>query len=94
MHEIARTIAERLAAPTAPVSVLVPTRGLSLSGRPGEALWDEEANAAFVQEIAAAVAPPVELESIESHVNDPAFADRVAERAVERFAGLRPAVSG
>jgi uncharacterized protein (UPF0261 family) len=94
MREIARTIAERLAAPTAPVSVLVPTRGLSLSGRPGEALWDEEANAAFVQEIAAAVAPPVELESIESHVNDPAFADRVAERAVERFAGLRPAVSG
>jgi uncharacterized protein (UPF0261 family) len=94
MRQIARTIAERLAAPTAPVSVLVPTRGLSLSGRPGEALWDEEANAAFVEEIAAAVAPPVELESIETHVNDPAFADRVAQRAVERFAGLRPAVTG
>jgi uncharacterized protein (UPF0261 family) len=94
MREIARTVAERLAGATGPVSVLVPTRGFSLSGRPGEPLWDAEANAAFVEELASALGPPAELQQVETDVNDPDFAARVAERAVEHFAALRRARAG
>jgi uncharacterized protein (UPF0261 family) len=47
MREIAATIGERLGGARAPVDLVVPTRGFSLSGVPGEPLWDDDANAAF-----------------------------------------------
>jgi uncharacterized protein (UPF0261 family) len=88
MRQIARTIAARLAPATGPVRVVAPTRGFSLSGRPGEALWDAEANAAFLDELEAALAPAAELERVDADVNAAAFADRVADRALELFQPL------
>jgi uncharacterized protein (UPF0261 family) len=78
MRELARTIAVRLAGASGPVAVLAPTGGLSLSGVPGEPLWDAEANAAFLQELQAGL----DVELVDADVNAPAFADRVAERAL------------
>jgi uncharacterized protein (UPF0261 family) len=90
MREIARTIAARLRDATGPVRVVAPTRGFSLSGRPGEALWDEEANAAFLDELEAALGPDASLERVDDDVNAPPFADRVAATALTLF---RPPVS-
>ena len=67
-----------------------PTGGFSLSGVPGEPLWDEEANAAFLDALRSALPESVELEVVDESVNAPAFADRVAAHAVELF---RPLVS-
>jgi uncharacterized protein (UPF0261 family) len=90
MREIARTIAARLRDATGPVRVVAPTRGFSLSGRPGEALWDEEANAAFLDELEAALGPDASFERVDDDVNAPPFADRVAATALTLF---RPPVS-
>ena len=86
MREIARTIGARLAGARGPVAVLTPTRGFSLSGTPGEALWDDEANAAFLEALPAALEPGFEFDAVDADVNAAAFADRVAERAVEVLA--------
>ncbi len=65
--------------------VVAPTGGFSLSGTPGEALWDADANAAFLDELGRALAPDVAFETVDADVNATAFADLVAERARELF---------
>ncbi|MDQ3741649.1 MAG: Tm-1-like ATP-binding domain-containing protein, partial [Actinomycetota bacterium] len=86
MREIATTIAERLRPARAPVRVVTPARGFSLSGAPGEALWDEEANAAFLDALRGALPPEIPCEVVDAEINAREFADRVAERACELFA--------
>jgi uncharacterized protein (UPF0261 family) len=47
---------------------------------PGGDLWHPEADAAFLDELGARLRPEIPLELVDTHVNDPAFADLVAER--------------
>jgi uncharacterized protein (UPF0261 family) len=86
MREIARSIAGRLAEARGPVQVLLPARGFSLSGVPGEPLWDEEANAAFLEELPRALDAEIPCEVVDADVNAPEFADRVADRALGLWA--------
>ena len=61
--------------------VLVPTRGFSLADVEGGDLWDPEADAALVDALEPrACATTFPLELVDTHVNDPSFADLVAER--------------
>jgi uncharacterized protein (UPF0261 family) len=80
MAELGRTIALRLNEAHGPVRVLVPTQGFSLADVEGGDLWYPEADAAFVEALGSALRDDVPLELVETHVNDPAFADLVAER--------------
>jgi uncharacterized protein (UPF0261 family) len=88
MREVAAMIGGRLADAQGPVAVLTPTRGFSLSGTPGEPLWDEDANRAFLEALEASLPPAVRLETVDADVNAAAFADRVADRALEVFEPL------
>jgi uncharacterized protein (UPF0261 family) len=80
MAELGRTVAERLNEARGPVAVLVPTQGFSLADVEGGDLWYPEADAAFVDTLAAELRADLPLERVDTHVNDPAFADLVAER--------------
>ena len=80
MAELGRTVAERLNEARGPVHVLAPTLGFSLADVEGGDLWYPEADAAFLDALGAALRSDIPLELAETHVNDPAFADRVAER--------------
>jgi uncharacterized protein (UPF0261 family) len=80
MAALGRTIAERLNEARGPVEVLVPTQGFSLADVEGGDLWYPEADAALIEALAAALRPEIPLESVDTHVNDPAFAGQVAER--------------
>jgi uncharacterized protein (UPF0261 family) len=80
MAELARTIAERLNEARGPVLVLVPTRGFSLADVEGGDLWYPAADAAFVEALTSSLDDRIALELVDTHVNDPAFADLVAER--------------
>jgi uncharacterized protein (UPF0261 family) len=80
MAELGRIVAARLNEARGPVHVLVPERGFSLADVEGGDLWDPEADAAFVSALAGALRPDIALEHVETHVNDPSFAARVAER--------------
>jgi uncharacterized protein (UPF0261 family) len=80
MADVGRTVAERLNEARGPVRVVVPTRGFSLADVEGGDLWHPEADAAFVDALGSSLRPDIPFETHDTHVNDPRFADLVAER--------------
>jgi uncharacterized protein (UPF0261 family) len=80
MAQLGRVIAGRLNAATGPVRVVAPTRGFSLSDTEGNPLWYPEADAAFLDGLEAGLRPGIPFERVAATVNDPAFAELVAER--------------
>jgi uncharacterized protein (UPF0261 family) len=77
---LGRIVAERLNEARGPVRVVAPTRGFSLADAEGGDLWDPEADRAFLQSLQDALRPDIPYEAVDAHVDDPAFADVVAER--------------
>jgi uncharacterized protein (UPF0261 family) len=77
---LGRMIAERLSASTGPVHVVVPARGFSLVDIEGGDLYDPAADRAFVDALRAALRTDFAFEEVDAHVDDPAFADLVADR--------------
>jgi len=78
--ELGRLVAERLAGSTGPVAVIVPARGFSLVDIEGGDLYDPAANRAFIEALRAALREDIAFEVVDGHVDDPAFADLVADR--------------
>jgi uncharacterized protein (UPF0261 family) len=83
MAEIGRLMALRLNEAQGPVAVLIPSGGYSYSDRPGHAFHDPAADAALVEALESDLAPAVELHKIEAHINDPTFAQAVANKMGE-----------
>jgi uncharacterized protein (UPF0261 family) len=78
--ELGRIVAGRLNGATGPVRVVCPTGGFSLADVPGGDLWDPEADAAFIEALQAALREDIPFETVDAHVDDPEFADLVADR--------------
>jgi uncharacterized protein (UPF0261 family) len=78
--QLGRTVAERLNEARGPVRVVVPTAGFSLADAEGGDLWDPEADAAFVDSLRDALRPDIPCEQVDAHVDDPDFAELVADR--------------
>jgi uncharacterized protein (UPF0261 family) len=78
--ELGRMIADRLSGSTGPVCVVAPTRGFSLADAEGGDLWDPEADRAFLDALRDALRDDFTYEEIDAHVDDPGFAELVAER--------------
>jgi uncharacterized protein (UPF0261 family) len=78
--QLGRMVAERLAESTGPVHVVVPTRGFSLADATGGDLYDPDADRAFIDALRDALRPEFAYEEVDAHVDDPAFADLVADR--------------
>lgn len=80
MLDLAAMIAERLNGAKGPVEVICPTRGFSLADVEGGDLWDPEADAAFLDALERELGPGIVFERVDAVVNDPDFADHVADR--------------
>jgi uncharacterized protein (UPF0261 family) len=80
MAELGRTVAGRLNESRGPVRVVAPTQGFSMADVEGGELWDPEADAAFLNALGSSLTPEIPLELVETDINDPSFADLVAER--------------
>jgi uncharacterized protein (UPF0261 family) len=78
--QLGRMVAERLNEAVGPVHVVAPTRGFSLADAEGGDLWDPEADRAFLEALRTSLRPEIRYEAVDAHVDDPAFADLVAER--------------
>jgi len=78
-RETAREIFRRLSQSSAPVHVILPTRGIEEWDRAGEPAHDPEGLNAFLDEMRKTIRPPVALSEIDAHINDPAFADKALE---------------
>ena len=88
---VARQIARKLNAARGPVCLVVPTRGLSVpncaadhDGQPGP-FWAPDVDAAFREELAAALAPHVAYREVEAHLNDDTLVAASLQAAREIF---------
>jgi uncharacterized protein (UPF0261 family) len=80
MAELGRVVAQRLNESRGPVRVVAPSQGFSLADVEGGDLWDPDADAAFLEALSSGLRAELAFELVDTHVNDPAFADLVAER--------------
>jgi uncharacterized protein (UPF0261 family) len=81
--ELGRTVARKLNAATGPVTLFVPLRGVSAIATEGQPFHDPEADEALFGALREHLEPSVDLRELDTDVNDPAFADALANRLHE-----------
>ncbi len=72
-------IAEKVNLSTAPVTVLLPLRGVSQLDSPGGKFWWPEADTALYDAIRAKLRPDIPVVELDLNINDPAFADTATD---------------
>ncbi len=75
---LANQLAEKLNRDPANINVLIPTRGWSEADREGEPLYDPEMSLAFTGRLKEVLDPQIEIQEMDQHINDSAFADAAA----------------
>lgn len=86
LEEVARVVAAKLAGAQAPVAFLVPLAGWSNLSVAGGSLHDPTADAAFLRELKACLAPPVDLREVEAELNSATFAGVVVDSLTKMMA--------
>lgn len=81
--ELGRRIARKLSAATGPVALFVPLKGVSMIATEGGPFYDREADEALFAALRENLGENVELHELDLDVNDPAFADAMADRLHE-----------
>jgi uncharacterized protein (UPF0261 family) len=78
--EIGRKIAEKLNMATGPVVLMLPLKGVSAIDKQGGPFYDPTANQALFESLRNHITSEVKLAELDLHINDPKFADAVAEQ--------------
>jgi uncharacterized protein (UPF0261 family) len=81
--ELGRRIARKLSAATGPTVLFVPLRGVSMIATEGGPFHDPAADDALFASLREGLGENVELHELDADVNDPAFADAMANRLHE-----------
>ena len=71
---LANQLAEKLNRDAANIKVLIPTRGWSEADREGGPLYDPEMNSLFTGRLKEVLDPGIEIQEVDQHINDSAFA--------------------
>ena len=77
--QMGHMIAAAANASSAPVAILLPLKGVSMLDSPGGRFWDPDADRACFDTIKKHVKPDIPVIDMDHNINDPAFADKVAE---------------
>ncbi len=80
---IGEMIAAAANAATAPVAILLPLKGVSMLDSKGGDFWDPEADQACYDAIKKNLKPGIPVIEMDHNVNDPEFADKVAETLLD-----------
>jgi len=83
MVETAQVMASRLNRSKGPVAVVVPTKGFFGPDDVGGYFYDPEGRKAFIETLRAALRPNINFILLDCHINDPEYAEKVAEVALE-----------
>jgi uncharacterized protein (UPF0261 family) len=78
--ELGRRIARKLSAATGPTALFVPLKGVSMIATEGGPFYDPAADEALFGALRDGLAANVEVHEVKADVNDPAFADAMADR--------------
>jgi uncharacterized protein (UPF0261 family) len=81
--ELGRQIARKLSASTGPTALFVPLKGVSMIATEGGPFHDAAADDALFTALREGLGPNVEVHELDLDVNDPAFADAMANRLHE-----------
>jgi uncharacterized protein (UPF0261 family) len=85
-------IADKLNRATGPAALFLPLRGVSAIDAEGMPFHDPTADAALFAALRAGLdRSKVELVELDLHINDPAFADAMADRLLAMLHAARPA---
>lgn len=89
-RELGRILAEKVNCYTAPVSVLLPMKGMSVISQEGQPFFDPEADAALFDALFTNLRPEIPLQRVDCDINDIAFAQTCAETLLANIAAYRP----
>ena len=81
--ELGRTIAAKLSRAKGPVTVFVPSGGVSMIDAPGQPFHDPQADTALFETLKANLREDIEVIEIPVNINDPTFATAMADRLHE-----------
>lgn len=84
--ELGRIIACKVNGYTAPVTVLIPRKGISVISAEGGAFYSAEADEALFSSLKSGLNPSVPVAELEVGINDPAFAAACARALLENIA--------
>jgi uncharacterized protein (UPF0261 family) len=87
--ELGRILADKVNQYTAPVTVLLPRKAISIISAPGQPFHDAEADAALFAGIRANLRPGIALVELDVAINDPAFATECANTLLANMARVR-----
>jgi len=80
---LANRLAEKLNRDAANIKVLIPTRGWSEADRKGGPLYDPQVSSMFTRRLKEILNPQIEIQEVDHHINDTAFAELAANLMVE-----------
>jgi uncharacterized protein (UPF0261 family) len=80
---LGETVGKKLNRAVGPVKVLIPIRGFSSLDCQGNIFYDPIADRAFIDSLKSTLKKTVEVKEIDAHINDEAFADRVANEFMD-----------
>ena len=81
--ELGRQIGRKLSAARGATVLFVPLKGVSMIAVEGQPFHDAAADGALVAGLHETLAPSVEVHELDTDINDPAFADAMADRIHE-----------
>ncbi|MGH8436822.1 MAG: hypothetical protein ACRERX_20720, partial [Pseudomonas sp.] len=79
-------IARKLNQARGPVTLMLPLRGVSALDREGQPFHDRAADATLFDALRRTLEPNVGLVELDLHINDPLFADAIAEELLSKLA--------
>ncbi len=89
MATTARVIANKLNKAIGPTAVAIPLGGFNMYCHKGEALYDPDADMAFIETLKEHLSPQVKVTEVDAHINDPVFAEAVVPILIEMIQGQR-----
>ena len=83
--QLGEIIAGKLNKAKGPVTLMLPLRGVSALDKEGQPFWDAEADAALFDALRAHAGKNVSVVELDLHINDPEFADAIAQRLLSQM---------
>jgi uncharacterized protein (UPF0261 family) len=90
MAETGKVIASRLNRSRGPVAVVIPEGGFMEYDRPGGKLYYPEGRKAFIEALRDHLSPRIEFITMDCHINDSAYSEKVTVTALRLFKGGVP----
>jgi uncharacterized protein (UPF0261 family) len=83
--ELGRILAQKVNLSKAPVTVLLPLRGISVISAPGQPFYDPEADAALFASWKAGLRPDIPVTELDCAINDPEFAEACVDALLKNM---------